>query len=238
MAGESAKIIVEQGLEGLGRFYSVYRAMVVNNIDPEHKNRVKVAIPEIMGGIILWAYPRDQHGSNGSGFKMISPNQGDIVYVSFEYGDPSKPLWEYHGWGDNQIPDILDNPNVMGVVTPAGNRLWIDDSTGTLKIYLKGPAQIYAEGDIGVNSKSRVFVSGEKVIINQGRNRGVVNINELTEKLNNLVSELEDVKSQLNSHTHSGVQSGPSTTGPILTPITKPFTQFNKTDYEDTKFVH
>jgi len=53
MAYESAKTITEQGLESLGRYYSVYRAMVVNNTDPDHMNRIKVAIPEVMGGIVL-----------------------------------------------------------------------------------------------------------------------------------------------------------------------------------------
>ncbi len=43
MAYESAKTITEQGLESLGRYYSVYRAMVVNNTDPDHMNRIKVA---------------------------------------------------------------------------------------------------------------------------------------------------------------------------------------------------
>lgn len=58
MAYESAKTITEQGLESLGRYYSVYRAMVVNNTDPDHMNRIKVAIPEVMGGIVLWLIQR------------------------------------------------------------------------------------------------------------------------------------------------------------------------------------
>ena len=81
MAYESAKTITEQGLESLGRYYSVYRAMVVNNTDPDHMNRIKVAIPEVMGGIVLWAYSKGQHGSTGSGFKMMAPKNGDIVYI-------------------------------------------------------------------------------------------------------------------------------------------------------------
>ena len=37
------------------------------------------------------------------------------------------------------------------------------------------------------------------------------------------------------SHTHSGIQSGPAVSGPVITPVTKPFSTFNKTDYEDSK---
>ena len=56
MAYESAKTITEQGLESLGRYYPVYRAMVVNNTVPDHMNRIKVAIPGEMGEIVLWTY--------------------------------------------------------------------------------------------------------------------------------------------------------------------------------------
>ena len=135
MAYESAKTITEQGLESLGRYYSVYRAMVVNNTDPDHMNRIKVAIPEVMGGIVLWAYSKGQHGSTGSGFKMMAPKNGDIVYITFEYGDPSKPLREYPGWAQIQIPDILDDPDTMGIVKPNVNRIWLNDKDGSLKMY-------------------------------------------------------------------------------------------------------
>ena len=83
MAYESAKTITEQGLESLGRYYSVYRAMVVNNTDPDHMNRIKVAIPEVMGGIVLWAYSKGQHGSTGSGFKMMAPKNSDLLFLHF-----------------------------------------------------------------------------------------------------------------------------------------------------------
>ena len=184
-------------------------------------------------GLVLWAYSKGQHGSTGSGFKMMAPKNGDIVYITFEYGDPSKPLWEYHGWAQNQIPDILDDPDTMGIVTPNGNRIWLND-----KMYVYGSATIYAEGPVSINSKAQAYVNASKVIVNQGNNDGIININELTQKLNQLVSEIESLKAQYNSHTHSGIQSGPAVSGPVITPVTKPFSTFNKTDYEDSKFVH
>ena len=57
MGYETAKIITEEGLEGLGRYYSIYRGIVVDNNDTEKKmNRVKVCIPEVMGGTFAWLY--------------------------------------------------------------------------------------------------------------------------------------------------------------------------------------
>ena len=36
MGYETAKIITEEGLEGLGRYYSIYRGIVVDNNDPDY----------------------------------------------------------------------------------------------------------------------------------------------------------------------------------------------------------
>ena len=56
MSYETAKIITDEGLEGLGRYYSVYRGIVIDNDDVEkHMNRVKVCVPEVMGGAFAWA---------------------------------------------------------------------------------------------------------------------------------------------------------------------------------------
>ena len=45
MSYETAKIITDEGLEGLGRYYTVYRGMVVDNDDVEKKmNRVKAKV--------------------------------------------------------------------------------------------------------------------------------------------------------------------------------------------------
>ena len=98
----TAKLLTEEGIEGLGRYYSVYRGIVVDNNDTEkHMNRIKVCCPEVMGGIITWAYAKGQHGSINNGFKYLAPKVGDIVFVTFEFGDPTKPLWEYHTLSNN-----------------------------------------------------------------------------------------------------------------------------------------
>ena len=118
MSYETAKIITDEGLEGLGRYYSVYRGIVVDNNDVEkNMNRIKVCVPEVMGGVFAWAYPKGQHGSLSSGFKYLAPKVGDMVFITFEFGDPTKPLWEYHGWGMNQIPQPLNGPNKIGIIT-------------------------------------------------------------------------------------------------------------------------
>ena len=48
----TAKLLTEEGIEGLSRYYSVYRGIVVDNDATEkHMNRIKVCCPEVMKGI-------------------------------------------------------------------------------------------------------------------------------------------------------------------------------------------
>ena len=51
-------IIQENGLEYLGRYYSTYRAIVINNNDELNMNRVHVYIPSVQNGIKIWALPK------------------------------------------------------------------------------------------------------------------------------------------------------------------------------------
>lgn len=219
-----ANQITFQGIESLGRYYSFYRGVVLDNVDPEHMNRLQVAIPEVQGGIDIWALPFAQHGGLETGFKYLAPELGDTVWVMFEYGNPSKPLWTYCGWGSDQIAPELDSPTRMGFVTPNGNKILLEEVNGELLVE--------TEGNIQIKTKDKV------ITLNEGKNEGMVKINELTQKLNKLITELENLRVQFNLHTHSGVTSGPSVSGPTPQQVTSPFSTFNKTDYEDKNCTH
>ena len=64
----------------------------------------------------------------------------------------------------------------------------------------------------------------ESIVINGGKLGGLINIEPLTQKLNELVQAL-------NSHTHQGAHGA---TGPPL----QPAKQFNRGDYEDSNIKH
>lgn len=64
----------------------------------------------------------------------------------------------------------------------------------------------------------------ESIVINGGKLGGLINIEPLTQKMNDLIQAI-------NSHTHQGTH-GP--TGPPLQPVK----QFNRRDYEDSNIKH
>lgn len=79
----------------------------------------------------------------------------------------------------------------------------------------------------------------DNISINGGKNNGIINIQELTDKLNDLVDWCKN-------HTHDGVitavsggSGAPATGTPGNTgkPLTTP-NEFDKSDYEDEKITH
>lgn len=136
-------IIQENGLEYLGRYYSTYRAIIINNNDELNMNRVHVYIPSVQNGIKIWALPKSTTiGGCFHGLKLTTPLVGEVVYIEFEGGDPLRPLWSYHGWATGETPDDLKDNNSIGLVTPEGNKIYIKDVDGELYIQTNSKVNI------------------------------------------------------------------------------------------------
>jgi len=72
------------------RFFGIYRGIVKNNNDPLNSNRLQVSVPQITGTESLdWAEPCLPPFSGTISIPLV----GDRVWVSFESGDTSYPVW-------------------------------------------------------------------------------------------------------------------------------------------------
>ena len=69
------------------RLCGVYRGVITNDLDPESQSRVKVRVFAIPGSQALWALPCRPVGG------AAVPAVGASVWVAFEGGDPSLPVW-------------------------------------------------------------------------------------------------------------------------------------------------
>lgn len=231
------EFISHNGTEPLNRFYSVYRGLVRNNQDPHKNNALLVYIPEVLGGITVWAYPRGQQGGPGYGLKGFTPSAGEVVYITFEDGDASMPLWEYHGWAKGEAAYPLNEPGYAGIVTPGGNMIILNEKENELQVMFKGKIIISGGKEVVVKSNSNIVLEGESIVMNQGENQGLVKIKELTEKLNQTLRELEQLKLEINTHTHTSTAPGTPTSPPTV-PMNTSFTPFNMFDYMDEKTLH
>jgi hypothetical protein len=74
---------------GNRRFYGVYRGVVAENQDPRSEFRLKLKVPQVLHDQVSdWAWSVHQPGVARS-----IPKVGTGVWVVFEGGDPSYPIW-------------------------------------------------------------------------------------------------------------------------------------------------
>lgn len=213
-------LLFDNGIEAIGRFYSYYQG---NVLEVDKYPLLKIEVVSL--GYTLSTVSLLGWRGNGWGIKGITPQVGDSVWVIFLNGDVANPYWLPDGtWRKPQeLPLELMPEEVFGVVTPRGNSLYMDDKTG----------------DIHINTQGTVYVDSESnIIFNQGKKGGLINILDLTNKLNNLVQEVNQLRSLFNIHTHYGVQPGSGSTGNPSSSMNKSITRFDSSDYEDTKVKH
>jgi len=109
-------------VQGGKHFYGKYRGTVLQNVDPAQRGRLMLIIPDVFGLIPSpWAeacVPLAGPTGPPMGVYMVPPI-GAGVWVEFENGDPSYPIWVGCRWGaQSDIPlfakaSIPASPNIV-----------------------------------------------------------------------------------------------------------------------------
>lgn len=85
-------------------YFGKYRGTVSDNDDPTSRARLKVQVPSVLGSLEVWAMPCVPYAGKDVGFYSLPPQQSG-VWVEFEGGDPSYPIWTGCFWADDELPD-------------------------------------------------------------------------------------------------------------------------------------
>jgi uncharacterized protein involved in type VI secretion and phage assembly len=161
------------------KFYGKYRGTVTINIDPEQRGRIMAMVPDVLGLIpSSWAMPCFPIAGKQQGTYFI-PQIGAGVWVEFENGDPSYPIWTGCFWGAvAEVPALAlaGNPASPNIVlqTSLQNAVVISDLPGpTGGIMLKsttGASIIVNDTGIYIqNGKgASIVMTGPTVTINNG----------------------------------------------------------------------
>lgn len=123
---------VEDLLERLRtRFYGKYRG-IVSAVDPATM-RIKAKVPAVLGETPTgWCMPCVPYAGPNTGFAFL-PKQGSGVWIEFEGGDVSYPIWTGCYWTTGQVPsDAADV--VKTIVTKAGHKILLNDKEGSITI--------------------------------------------------------------------------------------------------------
>jgi uncharacterized protein involved in type VI secretion and phage assembly len=148
------------------RFYGKYRG-VVAAVD-ESTLRIKAKVQEVLGDIPSgWCMPCVPYAGNQVGIAFL-PEVGSGVWIEFEAGDPSLPIWAGCFWFEGQIPDDA-KPSVKTIVTVAKHRILFDDDSKTITISTDdGNTVTLDQNGITLERGSKVAISDSGVDVNDG----------------------------------------------------------------------
>lgn len=186
------------------RFFGKYRGLVVNNVDPTSKGRLLVTVPAVLDAIPVWAMPCVPYAGTMAGQYFI-PEIGAGVWVEFEGGDPSYPIWVGTFWADGETPtnelNAPPNPLTKVLRTASGLMLTMDDNGQRITLSDAAGLNILSievlQGTASLKGLTRAVVDAPMVELTENAVHPVVLGDALLQYLNQLVGIFQ-------SHTHPG----------------------------------
>lgn len=122
------------------KYYGKYRGFVSDNQDPEQLGRVRLTVPSVFGETVTgWALPCVPFGGLADQGWFAVPDVGAQVWVEFEEGERSQPIWVGTFWqqnGDVPAEAAKSEPTTRIMKTSSGHLLQFDDAADEEQIRL------------------------------------------------------------------------------------------------------
>lgn len=201
-----------------GSFFGKYRGLVKENRDPTGRGRLKVIVPAVMGEKEIWALPCAPYAGNNMGLYAM-PEKDTGVWIEFEAGDPSYPIWVGCFWADGQAPKNERGaeaaPPLKIIRSQKGLMVTLDDQQQVITLSDKDGSNLVTiqvqQGKVTVKGAQKVVVEAPQIELVENATHPVVFGDKLLQYLNQLVLAYQ-------SHTHTpSPPSPPSTPFPPVT---------------------
>lgn len=147
------------------RFYGKYRG-TVTEVDADTL-RIRATVPAVLGTTPSgWCQPCVPYAGAGVGFFFL-PEAGSAVWIEFEGGDVSYPIWTGCFWRAGELPSEA-TPTVRGIVTASPHQLLFDDDAGevTLGDSNGGSVVFDSDGVTTTRGQQTVAVTDASVALN------------------------------------------------------------------------
>lgn len=165
------------------RYFGKYRAQVADNADPEHRGRLRLRVPGLLGEDVVtgWALPCVPYGGSAGVGSLWIPDNDAGVWVEFEGGQLEYPVWVGAYWcspgGQSELPlpnetdgaesSAPQSPPTRKIFkTAAGHTLQFEDAAGEEgKIFLVDGVNghVVVLGDKGISITHGV--SGDAIVM-------------------------------------------------------------------------
>lgn len=172
------------------RVYGKYRGIVANNVDPLSMGRIQATVVDVLGEVpTSWATPCAPVAGINAGFFAI-PMVGSGVWIEFEAGDVSRPIWTGGYWAAGEAPmappgspslpttkiwrsdfglcavmdDLTQTITISDALT--ANQIVVSVPTGTITV--KGLARVVLEGPLIQEGSQMAFhpaVLGDQLLV-------------------------------------------------------------------------
>ena len=208
-------------------FYGKHRGLVLDNQDPLNVGRLQASVPEVLGETPSgWALPCAPYAGTQCGLFAIPPI-GAGVWIEFEGGDVSRPIWTGTWWGIGEVPvdqtGAAPTPTTTKILrSDFGLIVALDDAEQTVSISDAAGVNLMQirvlEGTVEVKSAVRVVLEAPLIQHGDGATHPAVFGDQLLSYLSQLVSKF-------NAHLHPGELAAgmfPVTPVPPVPPMTPP----------------
>lgn len=187
------------------RFYGKYRGEVADVNDPENQGRIRAKVPEVLGTEESgWALPAAPYAGPGVGTFMIPP-VGAAVWMEFEAGLVSRPIYSGCIWGSNDRPKDSDGkaatPKLKIVRSEKGLMVSLDDDGQTINVADENGKNVLRievqKGQVTLKGATKVVVESPQIELVENASHPVVFGDDLLQYLNQVVQ-------LYTTHTHPG----------------------------------
>ncbi|MFQ5793433.1 MAG: phage baseplate assembly protein V [Candidatus Bipolaricaulia bacterium] len=203
---EMEKLVVEAAEFMHSRYFGKYRGLVRDVDDPENLGRIIAQVPEVYGEEVdsPWALPSIPYSGDGEGQFMIPPI-GAGVWIEFEAGDVSRPIWSGCWWGGGELPKdnsgTAATPPLKIIRSEKGLMVTLDDGSQTITLSDEKGSNMLTikvqQGQITIQGAVKAVVEAPQIELVENAMHPVVFGDNLLQYLNLLVN-------LFNSHIHPG----------------------------------
>jgi uncharacterized protein involved in type VI secretion and phage assembly len=150
------------------RFYGKYRG-VVTDVEQSGRGRIKAKVPAVLRDTPTgWCDPCVPYAGPSVGIAFL-PEVGSGVWIEFEGGDVSFPIWVGGYWREGEYPsDAAEHVKVIVTTSPLELKLDDDQSQITVTDSNGNTVTMGSSGISLANGSSTVAVSSSSVSVNDG----------------------------------------------------------------------
>jgi phage baseplate assembly protein gpV len=199
------------------RYFGKYRGIVTDNNDPDNLGRVKAKVQRLLNDEETgWALPAFIYGGTSEQGLFAVPDINAGVWIEFEGGDLSYPIWTGTWYTSGSIPESA-KPGQKVFKTQSGHKMIFDDDAGTLEITDSNGNSIKMDSSqitVSAGSATTIVIDAPEIDLVDGANHPLVFGDDLLQYLNQIVQ-------MFNNHMHPGEATAPGG-GPVTPQLPAP----------------